>query len=126
MSSISALATSCRACLKEALEPYFQMNEQCYFSLNDENFGDIFNFCTHLQLNDEWPQRICLLCVQDLRKTYDFLQRVFDSNKKLLEWNNGRVKEVVIDNTCGSSIDPLENVTDNEDVFNSVSKALKD
>lgn len=111
----STLATSCRACLKESFEDYFEMNKQCDFTKDDLNFCDIFNLCTHLsaQTTDGLPQRICTLCAQDLQQSYAFLQRSATSDKILKslkeETNQGT------DESHDFNKDPLENVTDNED-----------
>ncbi|XP_023295251.2 zinc finger protein 560-like [Lucilia cuprina] len=120
----SFTSTSCRACLRESLEEsYFEMNKQCYFSSDDRNFVDIFNFCTHLQvkLNDGFPQRICKECAQDLQQTYEFLQRVLSSDKKLniLKRDN----KVYCHDDDVTIKDPLENATDNEDTFDNDNKS---
>ncbi|KAM7346653.1 uncharacterized protein ACRADG_006491 isoform 2-T2 [Cochliomyia hominivorax] len=114
-------ATSCRACLKETLESYFEMNNKCYFTPENCNFKDIFNFCTRLkvQTSDRLPQRICIMCVQDLKQTYEFLQKVLENDKKLNEYakldydNDNNVKNY---ENCVK--DPLENATDSDEDFN--------
>ncbi|XP_065365276.1 zinc finger protein 227-like [Calliphora vicina] len=120
--SSATLATSCRACLRESLESYFEMNKQCHFSSDDHNFGDILNFCTHLQvkINDGFPQRICVICVQDLQQTYEFLQRVMESDKKLNELKevddcDNEENDDNVNDHDDFTKDPLENATDNED-----------
>lgn len=118
-------STRCRACLNESLESYFEMNNQCHFTSEDLSFKDVFNFCTHLdvQINDGSPQRICVLCVEDLQQTYTFLQKVIGSNKKLNELKDNKDMNKDTDvylNNDDFLKDPLENVTDNEDSIDKV------
>lgn len=108
----STLTKSCRACLKESLNDFYEINKQCYYTQDDLNLCDILNFCTHLKIatNDGLPQRICTFCAQDLQQTYEFLKKVITSDQQL---------HSLIDRNCHeeseSLKDPLENVTDTED-----------
>lgn len=120
--SLTTIATSCRACLNETLESYFEMDNQCNFSQDNHSFLDIFNLCTHLkvQLSDGLPHRICELCAQDLQHSYRFLQKVLNSETKLNELNKKQNNEQTtefknINDTNDIVKDPLENLTDTEE-----------
>uniref|UniRef100_A0A1I8Q4Q2 Protein krueppel n=1 Tax=Stomoxys calcitrans TaxID=35570 RepID=A0A1I8Q4Q2_STOCA len=105
MDNITTTMFICRTCLNTANT----LEEEDFLEL-DNMLLDIFNYCTHLDVQafDGLPQHICGSCVKDLHVSYVFTQKAIESNRKLQLIKKSDDGEFYLK-------DPLENISDSDE-----------